>query len=82
MDTGSRSDRIVEDRPGATGPPVIHQADQEAAKRRASLARTTGDDPLGNLDVLYEPWSGDLDSMIQREAIRALVPLIPLALST
>ena len=48
---------------------------QEAATRRSSLARPASGEALPELDVIYEPWFGDLDGMIEREVIRALVPL-------
>ena len=47
----------------------------EAATRRSSLARTITDDPFADSDLLYVPLFGDLDAMVERDAIRALVPM-------
>lgn len=38
-------------------------------------ARTATGTALDELELLREPWSGDLDGMIERDVIRALVPM-------
>jgi len=46
-----------------------------ASTPRFSLARTTAGLTLDEIDLLRDPWFGDLDGMIEREVIRALVPM-------
>jgi len=62
---------------GEAGPPAIaeDQTAEQAATTRSSLSRTVTGTPLDELDRLHEAWFGDLDGMIEREIIRALVPL-------
>ena len=45
------------------------------AKPDTYLARTATGTELDELDLLRESWSGDLDGMIERDVIRALVPV-------
>ncbi|MHC4859992.1 MAG: MltF family protein [Planctomycetota bacterium] len=56
--------------------PADENAEEErAADRRAALARPTRDDLAVRTRVLLEPWQGDYDGMVERDVIRALVPL-------
>ncbi len=59
------------------GPPTIvaGQTAQQAEATRRSLSRTATGTPLDDLDVINVPAFGDLDAMIEREVIRALVPM-------
>ena len=64
-------------RPGAADvgeQPSDQDVRAAAANRRSSLSRTTTDDSIAGLD-LQVPYFGDLDAMIERDAIRALVPM-------
>jgi membrane-bound lytic murein transglycosylase MltF len=60
-----------------TGPPAVveGQTPQQAETTRLSLSRTATGTFLDELDIIHTPWSGDLDAMVEREVIRALVPM-------
>lgn len=63
--------------PAAVGdlePTAAQAAPEQAAERRAALAQTTSGTALDMIDLFNQPWSGDLDGMIEREVIRVLVP--------
>ncbi len=59
----------------AGDPQSEQEARAKATTRRSSLARTTSDDPLADSALLYQSLFGDFDVMIERNAIRALVPM-------
>jgi len=51
------------------------QASADPAGPLHGLAKTVSEHDLDNLDVLYQPWTGDLDGIVERRLVRALVPL-------
>jgi membrane-bound lytic murein transglycosylase MltF len=56
--------------------PAGQTAEQErTADRRLALSRPTRDDVRIPMRGLQEPWLGDYDGMIERDLIRALVPM-------
>ncbi len=56
--------------------PVADQQDREGAQaRRTAMTRTATGTPLDGIALYNDPWLGDLDAMIEREAIRVLVPV-------
>ena len=62
---------------GDSGPPamVAGPTPQQAETTRRSLSRTATGTPFDELDLIHTPWTGDLDAMVEREVIRALVPM-------
>ena len=59
------------------GHPVLveGQTTEQAEATRRTLSRTASNTPIDDLDLIHVPWFGDLDGMIEREAIRVLVPM-------
>jgi len=59
------------------GPPVVAegQTPEEAAATMASLSRTTVGDNVEGFDLLRVPSFPDFDEMVERGAIRVLVPM-------
>jgi hypothetical protein len=58
--------------PGANQQPA---ATSSVAQPDSYLARTATGTALDELELLRESWSGDLDGMIERDVVRALVPM-------
>ncbi len=58
--------------PGANQQPA---ATSSGAQPDSYLARTATGTALDELELLRESWSGDLDGMIERDVVRALVPM-------
>ncbi|MGD8330156.1 MAG: lytic transglycosylase F, partial [Acidobacteriota bacterium] len=59
----------------ATPAPDGGQTVDRAAGPLHGLASTVSEHDLDNLDVLYQPWTGDLDGIVERRLLRVLVPL-------
>jgi membrane-bound lytic murein transglycosylase MltF len=59
------------------GPPKIteDQTDEEAVASLTGLSRTAAGEEFADLDVLRVPWFPDYDEMVERGAIRFLVPM-------
>ncbi|MGD8818027.1 MAG: hypothetical protein PVJ51_12650, partial [Acidobacteriota bacterium] len=84
--SGSAPDGPDSDTPTATaatpepanpGPPKVTegQTDEEAVASLTGLSRTTSGEAFEDLDLLRVPWFPDYDEMVERGAIRFLVPM-------